>query len=176
MKISLNWIKKYVNIPNNITPKQIAYDLTVRTVEVENVEDLKEKFNNIVVGKILEVKQHPNADKLRICNVDIGEKSPVQIVCGGSNLYEGEYVVVSKPGALVVWHGEGEPVKITETKMRGEASFGMICAAEEVYLGGLFKMDDDHAIVDLKGIECNPGDNIADILGLDDTIIEIDNK
>ena len=81
-----------------IDAKQIAYDLTLRTVEVEDVIDTESKFHDIVVGKILEVKNHPNADKLRICMTDIGEEQPVQIVCGGSNLYEGEYVVVSKPG------------------------------------------------------------------------------
>ena len=90
MRVSLKWLKKYVELPVDLTPKQIAYDLTLRTVEVEDVEDVKEKFNNIVVGKILEVKQHPNADKLKVCIVDIGEREPVQIVCGGSNLYEGE--------------------------------------------------------------------------------------
>ena len=91
MKVSLNLIKKYVDLPSNLTNKQIAYDLTLRTVEVENVEDLGAKFNNIVVGKIEKISAHPNADKLRICMVDIGEKEPVQIVCGGSNLYEGEW-------------------------------------------------------------------------------------
>ena len=61
------------------------------------------KYHDIVVGKILEVNKHPNADRLKICITDIGEEEPVQIVCGGSNLYVGEYVVVSKPGAEVVW-------------------------------------------------------------------------
>lgn len=176
MKLSLNWIKKYIDLPDTLTSKQIAYDLTLRTVEVEAVEDVSEKFHDIVVGKILEVKAHPNADKLRICMTDIGLDKPVQIVCGGSNLYEGEYVVVSKPGAEVVWHGEGEPVKIEETKMRGESSYGMICAAEEVYLDKLFPSKDMYEIVDLKGLDCTPGQNIADLIGMNDTIIEIDNK
>ena len=66
MKVSLNWIKKYIDLPKDLTSKQIAYDLTLRTVEVESVENTAEKYKNIVVGKILEVKQHPNADKLRI--------------------------------------------------------------------------------------------------------------
>ena len=149
MKVSLNLIKKYVDLPKNITDKQIAYDMTLRTVEVENVEDTAAKFHDIVVGKILEVKQHPNADRLRICIVDIGEEEPVQIVCGGSNLYENEYVVVSKPGAEVVWHGEGEPVKVEKTKMRGEASYGMICAASEVYLGDFFPNEGETQIIDL---------------------------
>ena len=153
MRVSLNLIKKYVDLPKELTAKQIADDLTLRTVEVESVENTSEKYNNIAVGKILEVRQHPNADLLRICITDIGEKEPVQIVCGGSNLYQGEYVVVSKPGAKVVWHGEGEPVEIKETKMRGEPSYGMICGAEEVYLDSFFPPQDEHEIVDLKGIK-----------------------
>ncbi len=133
MRVSLNIIKKYVDLPKDLSDVDIAKDLTLRTVEVEKVEDMAAKYHDIVVGKIIEVKAHPNADRLRICIVDIGEDKPVQIVCGGSNLYEGELVVVSKPGAEVVWHGEGEPVKVEATKMRGEASFGMICASSEVY-------------------------------------------
>ncbi|MDE6285154.1 MAG: phenylalanine--tRNA ligase subunit beta, partial [Bacilli bacterium] len=176
MRVSLNWIKKYVDLPSKLTPKQIAYDLTLRTVEVESVEDTSEKYHDIVVGKILKVHNHPNADKLKICITDIGEKEPVQIVCGGSNLYEGEYVVVSKPGAEVVWHGEGEPVKIEKTKMRGEESFGMICAAEEVYLDKFFPPNDESEIVDLKGIDCKTGQNIAEIICMEDTVLEIDNK
>ena len=92
MKVSLNWVKKYVDLPSEVTTKQIAYDLTLRTVEVENVVNTKDKFHDIIVGKIVEVREHPNADKLRVCMVDIGEAENVQIVCGGSNLYEGEYV------------------------------------------------------------------------------------
>ena len=83
MKVSLNWVKKYVDLPSDVTEKQIAYDLTLRTVEVESVENTKEKFHDIVVGKILEVNEHPNADNLKVCMVDIGEEKPVQIVCGG---------------------------------------------------------------------------------------------
>ena len=99
MKVSLNLVKKYIDLPKHLTNTQIAYDLTLRTVEVEGVENLKDKYHDIVVGKILEVKLHPNTDRLRICMVDIGEDKPVQIVCGGKNLYNNEYVVVSKPGA-----------------------------------------------------------------------------
>ena len=176
MNVSLNLVKKYIDLPKELTPEQIARDLTIKTVEVENVENVAEKFENIVVGKILEINAHPNADKLRVCKVDIGEKEPVQIVCGGSNLYENEYVVVSKPGAKVVWHGEGEPVEIKAMPMRGVDSFGMICAAEEVYLDGYFKAESETEIVDLKGIDCKPGQNIAEVINADDIVIEIDNK
>ena len=176
MRVSLKLIKKYVDLPKDLTDEQIAHDITLRTVEVEAVEDTASKYHDIVVGKILEVKKHPNADRLKICITDIGESKPVQIVCGGSNLYKDEYVVVSKPGAEVIWHGEGEPVKIEETKMRGESSYGMICAASEVYLSDFFSSENETEIVDLKGIDCKPGDKISDIIDMHDTVLEIDNK
>ena len=176
MKLSLNWVKKYVDLPKEITNKQIAYDLTLRTVEVESIENTRDKFHDIVVGKILEVKEHPNADSLRICMVDIGEAEPVQIICGGSNLYVDEYVVVSKPGAEVYWHGEPDLVKIKKTNMRGESSYGMICGAEEVYLENIFPAKCETEIVDLKDIECKPGQNIAELICMDDVVLEIDNK
>ena len=176
MKVSLNWVRKYVDLPKEITDKQIAYDLTLRTVEVEGVENTGAKFHDIVVGKILEVKEHPNADSLKICIVNVGEQEPKQIVCGGSNLYEGEYVVVSKPGAEVYWHGEAELVKIKETKMRGESSYGMICGAEEVYLENIFPPKDNHEIVDLTGLNCKTGQNIAELICMNDVVLEIDNK
>lgn len=175
MRVSLKWLNKYVNL-KSLTVEKIAYDLTEKTVEIEKIENISDKYQNIIVGKILEVKKHPNADLLKICLVDIGENKQVQIVCGGSNLYENELVVVCKPGALVHWHGESELVKIKETKMRGESSYGMICGAKEVFLEELFPPLDDHEIVDLKGIDCYPGQPIAKALGLDDTIFEIDNK
>lgn len=176
MRVSLNLIKKYVDLPDKLTDEDIARDMTLRTVEVEHVENTALKYHDIVVGKILEVNKHPNADRLKICITDIGEEEPVQIVCGGSNLYAGEYVVVSKPGAEVVWHGEGEPVKVEKTKMRGEVSYGMICASSEVYLSDFFPATDETEIIDLKGIDCKPGDNIADLIFMNDTVLEIDNK
>ena len=176
MRVSLNLIKKYVDLPDKLTDEDIARDMTLRTVEVEHVENTALKYHDIVVGKILEVNKHPNADRLKVCITDIGEEEPVQIVCGGSNLYVGEYVVVSKPGAEVVWHGEGEPVKVEKTKMRGEVSYGMICASSEVYLSDFFPATDETEIIDLKGIDCKPGDNIADLIFMNDTVLEIDNK
>ena len=74
MRVSLNLIRKYIDLPKDLTDEQIAYDMTLRTVEVDEVENTAQKFHDIVVGKILEVKEHPNADRLRICIVDIGEE------------------------------------------------------------------------------------------------------
>ncbi len=176
MKVSLNWVKKYVKLPENINTKEMTNDLTLRTVEVEDATNESDKFHDIIVGKILEINDHPNADKLRICKVDIGESEPKQIVCGGTNLYVGELVVVSKPGAEVYWHGESELMKIKDSKVRGVDSYGMICGAEEVYLEGLFPPKTEAEIVDLSNIECTVGENISDVIYMNDTVLEIDNK
>lgn len=176
MKVSLNWIKKYVDLPKDITNEQIMKDLTIRTVEVEDMVNTGDKFKDIVVGKIIEVNPHPNADLLKVCLVDIGEDEYKQIVCGGENLYPNELVVISKPGAMVYWHGEGDLVEIKETKMRGVSSYGMICGATEVYLSELFPPKNEKEIVDLTGLDVKPGENISDALNLGDTILEIDNK
>lgn len=175
MRVSLNLIKKYVDIPKDISDEKIAHDITLSTVEVDKIENMSLKFDNIVVGKIVELKKHSNADKLKICMTDIG-KEVVQIVCGGTNLYEGQYVVVANPGAKVVWHGEGEAVEIKTTKVRGEISNGMICASSEVYLSDLFLAETDAEVIDLKGIDCKVGDNISDVIHMNDTVLEIDNK
>ncbi len=176
MKLSLNWIKDYVNIPNDTDLSKFAYDLTMSTVEVEGAEDVSESFKNIVVGEILEVNPHPNADKLRVCKVDTGDEAPHDIVCGGSNLEVGMKVIVAIPGAWVRWHGEGEPVEIKNAKLRGVPSYGMICASTEVGLADLFPLSDEHEIVDLSAFDVKAGQNVATALGLDDIILEIDNK
>ena len=175
MKLSLNWIKDYVKIPDDMDLSRLSYDLTMSTVEVEGAENLADGYKNIIVGEIKEVLPHPNADKLRVCRVDIGDDVK-EIVCGGSNLEVGMKVVVACPGAMVRWHGEGEPVEIKNTKLRGVASFGMICAAVEVGMADLFPAGDDHEIMDLSAFDAPAGTPIADALGLNDIILEIDNK
>jgi len=176
MKLSLNWIKDYVKLPDDMDLSRLAYDLTMSTVEVEGAENLAERFEKIIVGDIKEVLPHPNADKLRVCRVDIGEGEIKDIVCGGSNLEAGMKVVVACPGAMVRWHGEGEPVEIKNAKLRGVESFGMICAAVEVGLADLFPVEDDHEIMDITSFDVPAGTPIALALGLDDIILEIDNK
>ena len=126
MKVSLNWIKDYVKLPEDMDLSLLAYDLTMSTVEVEGAERLADRFDKIVVGEIKEVVPHPNADKLRVCKVDVGAEEIKDIVCGGSNLEAGMKVVVACPGATVRWHGEGEPVEIKNAKLRGVESYGMI--------------------------------------------------
>ena len=175
MKLSLKWIKDYVQLPEDMDLSRLAYDLTMSTVEVEGAESLAERFDKIIVGEIKDVLPHPNADKLRVCSVDIGGELK-DIVCGGSNLEVGMKVVVACPGAMVRWHGEGEPVEIKNAKLRGVASFGMICAAVEVGLADLFPANDDHEIMDVTSFDAPAGTPLAVALGLDDIILEIDNK
>jgi len=176
MKLSLNWIKEYVKIPNDMDLSRLAYDLTMSTVEVEDVLELAGKFENMVVGLVKEVQPHPNADKLRVCKTDIGSGEVRDIVCGGINLTKGMKVAVARPGAMVRWHGEGELVEIGNVKLRGVESYGMICAASEIGLNELFPSGHEAEILDLSTFEAKAGDLISDALGLDDVILEIDNK
>lgn len=171
MKISLDWIKEFVEIPKKLSAKELAELLTLRTCEVEGFEDQSEKFRNTVIGKVIEIKPHPNANKLKLCSTDIGGTA-VQIVCGGKNVRKGMLVPVALPGALVDWHGKGEWVELKETEIRGEKSYGMICAGEEV---GLPKCPSEE-ITDLSHLAVEPGTPLSHTLHLDDIIFEIDNK
>ncbi len=174
MKLSLDWIKDYVQLPDDMDLKRLSYDLTMSTVEVEDAEDLGAAFDKLIVGEIKEVLPHPNADKLRICKTDIGGEIK-DIVCGGVNLSNGMKVVVACPGAMVRWHGEGEPVEIKNAKLRGVESFGMICASSEVGLADLFPAAEAE-IMDISAFDAPAGTPIADALDLNDIILEIDNK
>ena len=171
MKLSLSWIKDFVQIPEDLDLKKLAYDLTMSTVEVEDVEDLARRFDHMVVGVIEKIEPHPNADKLRVCKTDIGNGEIKDIVCGGINLREGMRVAVSCPGAVVRWHGEGEPVVIKNSKLRGVESFGMICASSEIGLGDLFPAAEEAEILDLSAFDVPAGTPLADAL---DKIIAAD--
>ncbi|HZK29605.1 MAG TPA: phenylalanine--tRNA ligase subunit beta, partial [Clostridia bacterium] len=143
MKVSLNWIRNYIDLPEDLTAERVAFDLTMRTVEVESVANPAERVEGIVVGRVDRVNAHPKADRLVICMVEIGRDRLSQIVCGGTNLYEGELVAVAPPGAKVRWHGEGEPVELKATKLRGELSEGMICSSMEIDLEELLPAADE---------------------------------
>ena len=175
MKVSLNWIRDYVQLPADADLKKLAYDLTMSTVEVEDATDLGASFHDMVVGVINTIEQHPNADKLKVCKTDIGGRVE-DIVCGGSNLREGMKVAVALPGAMCKWHGEGEPVEIHESKLRGVASYGMICGAVEIGLADLFPTKEEAHILDLSDFDAPAGTPLADALDLNDIILEIDNK
>ena len=175
MKVSLNWIRDYVQLPADADLKKLAYDLTMSTVEVEDTIELAKQFNHMVVGVINTIEQHPNADKLRVCMTDIGGRVE-SIVCGGSNLREGMKVAVALPGAVCRWHGEGEPVEIKKSKLRGVDSYGMICGAVEIGLADLFPTKEEAHILDLSDFDAPAGTPLADALDLNDIILEIDNK
>ncbi len=175
MKISLQWINDYVDL-SDLAPEVLAHELTMRTVEVEDVRYQELAYDKVVVGKITEILPHPRADKLLITIVDVGDDEPCRIVCGGCNLYEGQKVVVALPGSYVKWHGQGEPVLIKKTKLRGEPSCGMICASEELELDELFPASREAEIIDLKDFDAPAGAPISEALQLNDVILEIDNK
>ena len=175
MKVSLNWIKDYVALPADMDLKRLAYDLTMSTVEVEDTIELAKQFDNMVVGQIKTIEQHPNADKLKVCKTDIGGEVK-DIVCGGSNLSEGMKVAVALPGAMCKWHGEGELVEIKKSKLRGVESYGMICGAVEIGLSDLFPTKEEAHILDLSDFDAPAGTPLADALELNDIILEIDNK
>ena len=176
MKVSLNWLRQYVELPGSLTIDQLCHDLTMRTVEVEGAESPAKALEGIAAGVITGIQPHPQADMLRVCQVDVGMPEPAVIVCGGSNVRIGMTVAVALPGARVRWHGEGEPVVIKPTKLRGVKSGGMICAASEMELDGLFPEGGEHEILDLSDFPAKPGDPVALVLGLDDIVLEIDNK
>ena len=175
MKVSLNWIRDYVQLPADADLKKLAYDLTMSTVEVEDTIELAKQFDHMVVGVINTIEQHPNADKLRVCMTDIGGRVE-SIVCGGSNLREGMKVAVALPGSMCRWHGEGEPVEIKKSKLRGVDSYGMICGAVEIGLADLFPTKEEAHILDLSDFDAPAGTPLADALDLNDIILEIDNK
>lgn len=175
MKVSLNWIRDYVQLPADADLKKLAYDLTMSTVEVEDATDLGASFHDMVVGVINTIEQHPNADKLKVCKTDIGGRVE-DIVCGGSNLRKGMKVAVALPGAMCKWHGEGDLVEIKKSKLRGVDSYGMICGAVEIGLADLFPTKEEAHILDLSDFDAPAGTPLADALDLNDIILEIDNK
>ena len=175
MKVSLNWIRDYVQLPADADLKKLAYGLTMSTVEVEDATDLGASFHDMVVGVINTIEQHPNADRLKVCKTDIGGRVE-DIVCGGSNLREGMKVAVALPGAMCKWHGEGDLVEIKKSKLRGVDSYGMICGAVEIGLADLFPTKEEAHILDLSDFDAPAGTPLADALDLNDIILEIDNK
>lgn len=174
MFLSLNFVKQYVKLPD-VKPADIALALTMSTVEVEGIIDQAAHLDGIVVGRVLEIVKHPQADRLSICRVDV-KSEELQVICGGSNLDKGMYVAVAKVGSKVRWHGKGEPIALEEAKIRGIESHGMIASSNEIGLENLFPAKDDHEILDLSPYHVRVGDPLSKALGLTDIIFEIDNK
>jgi len=135
MKISLNWLKQYIELSES--PEEISAMLTGSGLEVEGLEEVESVpggLKGLVIGEVLTCEKHPNADKLSVTTVDIGQDEPSPIVCGAPNVAAGQKVVVATVGATLYPKG-GESFKIKKAKIRGEASQGMICAEDEIGLG-----------------------------------------
>lgn len=175
MLISYNWLKKHISLPDSISAADVAAKLKASTVEVEKIEAQGKNLDNIVIGKVLSAEKHPNADKLKVCSVDVGSEQ-LPIVCGGSNVNKGMLVALAKVGAKVKWHGEGELIELKPVAIRGVESAGMICASTEIGLGEMFPLKEEKEILDLSNLKVKLGVSLAKALGLDDTILEIDNK
>ncbi len=172
MKISYNTLKKY--IPNIKSVEEVAQDLIMHTAEVEEIIYEWKSFENIVVWEILEINPHSDADKLKVCSVNIWEEN-TQIVCGGTNLELWQKVAVAKIGAEVSWHWE-ETITMKKTKIRWVESSWMICASEEIWLKNEFPAESWTEILDLSNLEVKAWDSISEILKKDDSYLDIDNK
>ncbi len=167
---SYNWLAS--SHAHDLTLEEFAKRHTAAGNSVERVRDLAAELKHVVVGFVEAVEKHPNADKLRVARVNIGT-AVVQIVCGGANLKAKQRVAVALPGASVRWHGEGEPVELRETEIRGMKSHGMICAAVE--LGFDLLPQGPHDIWDItKVTKAEPGTPLADALGVADFILDIE--
>ena len=169
MKISARWLREL--FPHEVDVQQAAQVLTATGLEVEgvdHVEDVLGGLRGVVVGHVTEVVQHPNADRLRICTVDVGlEDGPLSIVCGASNVTEGQKVPVATVGTTLHPTG-GEPFKIKKGKIRGEVSLGMICAEDELGLGS------GHDGIMVLAPDAPVGADMAQVVGLEgDDVIEI---
>jgi phenylalanyl-tRNA synthetase beta chain len=135
MKISYNWLKKYINL--SLTPDQMEQLLTGCGLEVEafeEIESVKGGLRGLVVGEVLEKEKHPDADRLSITKVNVGKSQSLQIVCGATNVAKGQKVLVATEGARL-YPTFGEPFDIKNSKIRGQVSEGMICSEDEVGLG-----------------------------------------
>ena len=147
MKISYNWLKQFLKVDWEAEKTgELLTDLGLEVEGIETVESIKGSLEGIVIGKVLTCIQHPNADRLRITTVDLGNGEPVQIVCGAPNVAAGQTVPVATIGT-VLYDDKGEGFKIKKGKIRGEESHGMICAEDELGLGsshdGIMVLDDD---------------------------------
>ena len=163
MKLPLSWLKDYMNT-DGIDNATYTHMLTMSGSMVEGIENPAEEIKNVVVGKILKIEKHPDADKLVVCQVDIGEGESVQIITGAKNVFEGAFVPVAK-------HKSSLPggVKITKGKLRGVLSCGMMCSVNELGMSdepadGILILPDD----------ATPGADITEVLGLDESVAEFE--
>lgn len=168
MTIAYNWLKEYIDIPED--PEELGKLLTSTGLEVESVEPfetVKGGLAGLVIGEVLTCEKHPNADKLSLTTVNVGRAEPLKIVCGAPNVAKGQKVVVATPGTTI-YPSKGEPFTIRTAKIRGEVSEGMICAEDEIGLG------DSHAGIMVLDDKAVPGTQAAQYFNIkSDFAIEI---
>ena len=161
-----SWLKDYVEI--DIKPKELADKMTMSGTKVEKIEYLGKEINKVVVGKILEINKHPNADRLLVTKVDIG-KEVIQIVTGAKNINEGDYIPVALVGSTLPGG-----LEIKKSKLRGVESYGMMCSAEEL------KLDINNLPKEqIEGIYIFPerlpiGKDVKEVFGLNEAIFEFE--
>ncbi len=163
MKFSEKWLREWVNPA--LTTEELGHQLTMAGLELDGVEPVAAEFSGVVVGHVIKIDAHPDADKLRVCTVDVAAASdePLQIVCGAANVHEG----MVAPTAMIGARLPGD-FKIKKSKLRGVVSMGMLCSASEL---GLAESSD--GLMPLPG-DAPIGDDLRDYLELDDLIIEVD--
>ena len=164
MLVSYRWLERHVDL-DGISPEQLAEALTLSTAEVEGIEPFAPHLSAVKVGHVTTREQHPDADKLSLCTVDVGEGDPLQIVCGAPNVDAGQNVAVATVGTVL----PGD-FKIKKSKIRGVESRGMICSVRELDLG------DEHDGIWVLPEGLVPGTPVAAALGVEDWVLEIDNK
>jgi phenylalanyl-tRNA synthetase beta chain len=170
MKISYNWLKSLINIDK--TPQELSLILTDIGLEVESltkVQSIPGGLEGLVVGHVLMCEQHPNADRLRLTTVDVGQEAPLSVVCGAPNVAKGQKVIVATVGTTV-YPLEGEPFAIKKSKIRGEVSEGMICAEDEIGLGkshdGIMVLDEQAEVGKLAKDYFDIQDDFVYLIGL----------
>lgn len=168
MKLAYNWIKSFIDL--EASPEQMAEWLTQTGLEVEKsepYESIPGGLEGLVIGYVLEKKAHPDADKLSLTRVDVGQEEALPIVCGAPNVAQGQKVVVALPGSTI-YAEKGKPFKIKKAKIRGEVSRGMICAEDEIGLG------DSHEGIMVVDTDLPAGTALTDLFPVErDTIFEI---
>ncbi len=161
MRISLNWLKEYVDIP--VDADTLAEHLTMLGLEIEAMDRPGAEISEVYIGQILSIEPHPDADKLVVCRTDIGREDPLQIICGATNMKVGDKVPTAVVGATLPGG-----FAITRRKMRGIESFGMMCSPKELGLG------EDHQGLMILEPDTPVGADARTILGLDDVILDIE--
>ncbi|MBM7644768.1 phenylalanyl-tRNA synthetase beta chain [Scopulibacillus daqui] len=167
MLVSYNWLKDYVDL-SGVSPEELADKITKAGIEVEHVHKLGEGIKDVVVGYVKSCSQHPNADKLNVCQVDLGSEE-AQIVCGAPNVAAGQKVAVAKVGAVLPGN-----FKIKKAKLRGEVSEGMICSLEELGIDGKLVPKEYQNGIYVFGDDAVVGEDALPYLNLDDYVLELD--